>query len=395
MQQDPSNSIQVNYKASPRNVDNLKWYNIIKLVPAEIIAFQKLWRRTPSSRSIAYQLADSKVIAGHEFNYFISATVTARLGDRNQDGELVYPKLDIDCFSDNSRKVVGRYNDDPPTDMEPPGEIEDPDDYIDYYIDQLKEAPKNYDGIAEAGEDGKPGGYWYNQPEYVELWEEKNDLLEPFEILAREKEIRMRASKGYGSLPWLNECATSLKELMESKQLEQEHVWILICGDRDPSGLDIIDYTRKRLRRLGLPNVNIVQVAVTEVQIKKYKLPIMSIGKAPDKTMPNPNLSEFERLHGKLATHLNAFLTPKHVKEFKKILHAAIDKHHDKAIYDKMLAEVKEADLSEELTSEELAETRTEMYQKITDTFKPGWEREYTDTNTDTDSTEGEDTNDE
>ena len=267
-------------------------------------------------------MADRGVISGKDFNYFINSTVTARLGDRNQDGELVYPKLDIDCFSDTSRKIADHYNDDSPTKIQPPGAIEDPDEYIDSLIDVLKKAPNNYEGRGEPGLNGKPGGYWYNQPEYVEVWEEKNDLLGPFETLLKDKEIRIRASKGYASLPWLNECATSLQELMQSKQLEQEHVWILMCGDRDPSGYDIINYTRKRLKQLGLPNVNIVHVAVTEEQIIKYKLPTMSILEDPNKTKPNPNLSEFERQHGKLATHLNAFLTPKHYKEFKEIIHS-------------------------------------------------------------------------
>ena len=53
MRQIKSNGIQVNYKARPRDVTKFKWYNIIKKVPEEIAAFEKLWSRKPSSRSIA------------------------------------------------------------------------------------------------------------------------------------------------------------------------------------------------------------------------------------------------------------------------------------------------------------------------------------------------------
>ena len=86
-------------------------------------------------------------------------------------------------------------------------------------------------------------------------------------------------------------------------------------------------------------------------------------------------MAEFERLHGKKATHLNAFLTRKHYKEFKKILLEAVDSHWDEKIYD---ATVEEYDLPyqspPEMTQEELEEAIQTMKNKVTEEFREGWE---------------------
>lgn len=61
--------------------------------------------------------------------------------------ELKYPKLPIDCFPDDQRKFSEAYDDSSPVDPEEPGEIEDPDLYIQRHIDALKLAPQYYDGV--------------------------------------------------------------------------------------------------------------------------------------------------------------------------------------------------------------------------------------------------------
>jgi hypothetical protein len=143
---------------------------------------------------------------------FVESTVKARLGWVDSEGELLFPKLDIDCFADDdSRLVSDNYEVYAPQEPTEPGEIEDPEKYIDRHIGSLKNSIIWYDGVGKEGRHGMPGGRWYNQPEYVEVWEEKNDLLPGFKAMLQDKHIKIRANKGYPSLVFLYKCTEELK----------------------------------------------------------------------------------------------------------------------------------------------------------------------------------------
>jgi hypothetical protein len=333
-------------------------------------------RYKPSSRTVFYHLQDLGLVKASEYNKYCQATVYARLGWTDSNGELIYPKLDIDCFSDNSRLTVNAYDASEPEEPQPPGPIEDPTEYIQYEIRRLKRAPFEYDGVGDYGEDGQIGGRWYGQPEYVEVWEEKNDLIEGFKEILKDKHVNIRANKGYSSLEFLFECTQKLKELIEVKGLEPEDITILYFGDWDPSGANIDYYIKKRLKQLGISGINFERVAVTPEQIDKYDLPLMPIEQiAEEKKASNPNLKEFKRLYGDKATHLNAFFTEAHIDDFKKIACEAVDEHYDESIYDDMIEEYDvEAEDPPSLSEEELEEARREMYRQITEAFRPGWE---------------------
>jgi hypothetical protein len=375
LRQDPDNNVQVNFKyKSQKPKSEFRWYNIIRELQKEIPEYTERRGTKPASRTMFYHLQDLGLIKAHEDSAYPKATVLARLGWTDSNGELMYPKLDIDCFSDNSRLTSGEYDDDEPEEPIEPGEIPDPDEYIEDAISKLQEAPDNYEGIGEEGVDGKIGGRWYNQPNYVEVWEEKNDLLRDFEIIYKGKGIKLRANKGYSSLVFLYKCTEELKELIETKGFQPENIYIKYFGDCDPSGLDIDNYIKKRLKQLGISGINFERVAVTHEQILKYKLPLMSIEQSVDKKAPNPNMKEFKRLYGNKATHLNAFLTKKHIKDFKKIALQSIDQHWDKSIYDEMVEEYDvEASEPESYSPEKLEEIRRKMRRKITEAFAPGW----------------------
>ena len=71
------------------------------------------------------------------------------------NGELLFPKLDIDCFADDdSRLVVGEYQDYPPTEPTEPGAIPDPEEYINTRIGYLKDSIKWYAGVGSPGRRG-------------------------------------------------------------------------------------------------------------------------------------------------------------------------------------------------------------------------------------------------
>jgi hypothetical protein len=225
-----------------------------------------------------YQFQDEGLITKNEQNAFVKATVQARLGWVDADGELLYPKLDIDCFADDdSRKSVGYFDDHAPSEPGEPGPIPDPDSHIDWLIRTLKAGPNNYDGRGREGEPGWIGGRWYDQPEYVEVWKEKVDLLPGFEKLLEDKHVKIRANKGFPSLIFLNQCCEELKRVIDSKGLDPEDVHIKYAGDWDPSGEGMVYYIQKRLRQLGIEGVDVQRIAVTPEQITEYNLPLMPI----------------------------------------------------------------------------------------------------------------------
>ena len=240
-------------------------------------------------------------------------------------------------------------------------------------------------------------GLWYDQPEYVEVWEEKNDLFPEFKSILYDKQIKIRSNKGYPSLIFLYKCTQELKELIKETGIEPENIHIKYCGDWDPSGENIEWHIKKRLKQLGIEGIDFQRVAVTLEQIEEYNLPLLNIDKKPDKKTPNPNMQEFVRRYGNKATHLNAFFIERHFDAFKKILRDSVDEHWDQEIYDNMVEEYDvEADDPDEMDEEELLEKRCMMCKTITESFRPGWPKnvsdpEYEDLDDDTDEDEDED----
>ena len=51
-----------------------------------------------------YQAVDENIVEGNEYNAFNKAATDARMAYVDQDGELLLPKLPIDCFVDDSRR---------------------------------------------------------------------------------------------------------------------------------------------------------------------------------------------------------------------------------------------------------------------------------------------------
>ena len=372
MYQDPDNGIRVNFEATYRKPrEEKRWYNIVLELQKMIPAYTKRMGYKPSVRTMFYALQDLGLVKPEEESAYNTAVVHARLRYVTTDGQLEYPILPLDSFAeDKSRESIDNYDDSEPEEMLEPGEIPDHIELIQEKISDVINTIYEFEGVGHSGFDAKPGGYWYGQPKYIELWEEKNDLLPGFDKILKKKYIKIRANKGFSSLDYLRQCTLELKELIETKGLKQELVYIGYCGDCDPSGLEMIYYVKKRLKWLGIPNVNFEPIAVTPEQISNYKLPLMSLKRPAGKKADDPNLKEFKRLYGNRATHLNAFFTPKHINDFKKILLAWVDSHYDKKIYRDMVKEYSDvAPDPERMTDDEVVQAHDEMWEKVKSAF--------------------------
>lgn len=365
-----------------------KWYNIILKLKKAIVEYAELTGFKPSLRTMQYQFIDEKIITEAEKNHFQTNATRARLGFKDQNGKLFLPKLDIDCFAeDNTREMIGDYDGDvEPEETEQPGDIPDAVKTIDDLIAILRKAPEDYAGKAPEGIKGKRGGRWFGQPEYVEVWVEKNDLLEGIGKILENKHVRIRGNGGFASLDWLRQGAAIFEDIIKTKGLKAENIHIIYLGDMDPSGEIMDDYMWRRLRlpEFDLPqNINLPKrIAILQEQIEKYNFPLLNIEKKADKKKANSSLKEFERKNKDKktgitkATHLNAFFTKEHFKEFEKILLAAVDEYWYEEIYDTMIETYEvEPEEPESLTEDVLKEKRLEMYRKITKAFTSGWYR--------------------
>jgi len=129
---------------------------------------------------------------------------------------------------------------------------------------------------------------WRNQPNYVELWFEKEGLTPIFEEVAQEWQIVCFPARGYSSF-------TMLKDAAERLRIADNHakeVHILYFGDWDASGEDMDRDLQERLHRYGAPDFTFERIAVMPEQIKDMHLPPM-FAKSTDSRTPS-----FRRRHG-------------------------------------------------------------------------------------------------
>lgn len=112
-----------------------------------------------------------------------------------------------------------------------------------------------------------------NIPE-VEIFLEKSSTYALIQDILNRFKVGVQISKGYGSrtMFW--------NALRRAERQGVKRVGYL--GDFDPSGLDILRVTRKRLAPLGL---EFKKIALTRTQIKRYKLP-HRLAKSRDRRTP-------------------------------------------------------------------------------------------------------------
>jgi hypothetical protein len=106
---------------------------------------------------------------------------------------------------------------------------------------------------------------WDNQPDYVEIWVEKDALAGVISPITVEYDVPLYVCRGYSSMTFLYEAAEYIKEL-------QKPAYIYHFGDFDPSGVDAAYKVRDGLLKHGA-DIHFERMTVTPKQIKKLKLP--------------------------------------------------------------------------------------------------------------------------
>lgn len=244
---------------------------------------------------------------------------------------MVFARMDgtlaMDCFADNSRQVIGSFNEDFFT----------PQELIDARIDYMKDTAKDYIEYIPR---------WHTQPHYVEIWIEKDAMVGTFQSILEGYEVRIVPMKGFASLTFLY---NTLRRLTRH-QLEGKSIHVLYYGDFDPSGDYMDTDLQNRTKEMGFNIVknhgSFERIAVTPKQIKQYDLPydpdeVTSI-KMGDDTRTKGFLEKYGKLY---AVELDAL--PALIPDvFRK--HLVIDKvqrYFNKDIYEKLLDKYPSSDI--------------------------------------------------
>lgn len=124
--------------------------------------------------------------------------------------------------------------------------------------------------------------------DYLEIWVEKDALAGALWDVTSDYDVPLMVSRGMPSLTFLHGSAVEIRRAAENGKRS----FIYQFGDHDPSGVLIPKTIERRLdemcERLDCPPPRVERVALTEAQIKRYKLPTR-----PTKRDGNPHASGF------------------------------------------------------------------------------------------------------
>jgi hypothetical protein len=108
---------------------------------------------------------------------------------------------------------------------------------------------------------------WFDAPEYVQIWLEKEALLGVVSPVTRELDVPLMPARGYSSITFLHGAAREIAR-------QRKPTFIYHLGDFDPSGKNAADTIERDLRHMA-PSVLIhfERLAVLPEQITAWRLP--------------------------------------------------------------------------------------------------------------------------
>ena len=126
---------------------------------------------------------------------------------------------------------------------------------------------------------------WQNQDNYLEIWTEKDALRSVLTEITYQYDVALMVARGQLSRTEVYRTAGRYKAQSDKK------CHLYYCGDFDPSGLSIYDSIKKRVTDFGV-SITFERIALTEEQIKEYRLP------SDPAKQSDPNYNKFVDLYG-------------------------------------------------------------------------------------------------
>ncbi|MGB9002849.1 MAG: hypothetical protein WCC52_03470 [Nitrosotalea sp.] len=165
---------------------------------------------------------------------------------------------------------------------------------------------------------------WDGQPQYVELWVEKDALATLFSSIADGYRVVTYPSRGYSSFTKVYEAINNRFSLYGDRPIT-----ILHFSDHDPSGLNMTEDIQSRLYRYG-SHARVKRIALTHTQVRQFRLEPM-----PTK-ISDSRWREYSLQYGSQCWELDA-LPP---NELQNIIRDAIKAHVDVSRWNKTFREI-------------------------------------------------------
>ncbi|MBC7930263.1 MAG: hypothetical protein H7Z38_06795 [Rubrivivax sp.] len=179
---------------------------------------------------------------------------------------------------------------------------------------------------------------WATQPNYVEVWLEKDALSGIFDDVLKDYGVTLNVGRGFDGWDSIRNAG--------DRYIEHGGVTILYFGDFDPSGEDMVRSLRERIDEYleiansPFVNVEIIKCALTAADIARYKLPSDFAKKTDSRA------KKFIAEHGDVSVELDALPVAVLRERLESEVTARLDLDE--------LAEVKEAEETERVRLVEL-----------------------------------------
>lgn len=190
-----------------------------------------------------------------------------------------------------------------------------------------------------------------DQPVYMEIWIEKDALSSIFTRVAEKYHVPVVVCRGFSSVSFLNDFKERLEQAGDGKR----HT-MLYFGDFDPSGMEMLESMQITLEdEMGVPGVEFKRIALSKVDISRYKLP-----HNPDALKHSDTRAVKHILaHGELAVELDALRPDVLSEKIKEAIESELD-------MDKYRAQR----VIEKRERRELAELKTKISEFIDETLR-------------------------
>jgi hypothetical protein len=200
-------------------------------------------------------------------------------------------------------------------------------------------------GYAEGVKQSYRKDYWEMQPNYCELWCEKDAIIGSIQDLTDRLGLTVRVGRGFLSATRINDIAQHLNSVNKRNKT------VFYLGDHDPSGQDIqrAAYVRVRQRARELwsserasfphgdgltPWFEVERIAIHPEDIAKFKLPPLRIRTKEDGEYADPRAKNFVKKHGKHCVELDA-LPP---TELRRRIREAVESKLDMKLWNRAIA---------------------------------------------------------
>lgn len=248
-------------------------------------------------RQCFYRLVSKGIIENTRKDY---QTLSRILTKARGDGRIEYEWL-----TDRSRPTYS------------PSVFKDPSDYA----DTIKRAYRK--------------DYWHSQPNYVEIWAEKDSIIGSIEPVTNELGLTVRVGRGFLSTTRTHEIGSHF-----SRSEKPIHVFYL--GDFDPSGVEIEEDAKQRVLSQGFTSFKMERLAIHKADIDLFDLPPLRVKDSDSRS------SMFEIKHGSECVELDALP----VEELRKRIQEAVGYLIDWDLWNRAVA-VEKVELNSILSSME------------------------------------------